>query len=284
MKSEKIHFCTYGSDRFEYSRWRLAKEAEESGWFDHIHIYGEHHIRHFNRPLKWPVAGYWWWKSEIQKMTFDKMNDGDIMVYLDAGCYINKYGKNIFDEYISLVKTNETGAYFIAGSNVPESYNTKRDTLILLGCDEPKYYNTNQIGSGFFMAVKNKKTEELVENFVKASRIIHLLNQDLSFNPEYSEFINNGFKHRHDQSVFSLLVKKTFEGKNLDINNVDFITVDDIKYFHYDEVNKVNEYFQGKITSLTDLKFPIIFARIDDIVMVQKISVSDMMHHEIAIR
>ena len=59
----KIHLCTYGSHRFEYSRWRLAKEADDTGWFDHIHVYGKEHIGQFGRSIEGTGAGFWWWSE-----------------------------------------------------------------------------------------------------------------------------------------------------------------------------------------------------------------------------
>jgi hypothetical protein len=271
----KIHLCTYGSHRFEYSRWRLAKEAEETGWFDNIHVYGKEHIGQFGRSVEGTGAGFWWWKSEIQKMTMDKMQDGDIMVYVDAGCYLNKAGEKEFKRYISLAQSNEIGAVFFNGSPESEKYYTKRDTLILMGCDDPIYIDSQQIASGLYIVVKNKNTIELVDNFVKASRIDHLLNIDPSLNSEYPEFILHGSNHRHDQSVFSLTVKKLFNDKSIDIITLDHTEHDDNIYRYHMEITSVEKYFAGVIDILTDIRFPIITARIDDTKLFGKIATQD---------
>lgn len=269
----KIHLCTYGSGRFEYSRWRLAKEAKETGWFDQIHVYGEEDIGKFGRSIKGPGAGFWWWKSEIQKITMEKIQDGDIMVYLDAGCYLNKAGEKEFKHYISTAQTNDIGAVFFNGSPDAEKYYTKRDTLILMGCDNHTYMDTAQIASGLYIAVKNKNILELVDNFVKASRIDHLINDNPSLNFEYPEFILNGCKHRHDQSVFSLTVKKLFKDKNINIITLNHMTDDDNIHRYHMETTRVEEYFTGITDNLSDIRFPIITARIDDIKLFSKITI-----------
>jgi hypothetical protein len=33
-------------------------------------------------------AGYWTWKPEVIRMTFEKMNYGDELLYADNGCEI----------------------------------------------------------------------------------------------------------------------------------------------------------------------------------------------------
>ena len=51
--------------------------------------------------------GYWIWKPYLINKELEKMNDGDILVYADAGCKINKNGKKRFLEYIELLNNNE---------------------------------------------------------------------------------------------------------------------------------------------------------------------------------
>jgi hypothetical protein len=40
-------------------------------------------------------GGYWIWKPYIIKKHLDKINDNDILIYMDAGCSININGKKI---------------------------------------------------------------------------------------------------------------------------------------------------------------------------------------------
>ena len=80
---------------------------------------------------------------------------------------------------------------------------TKRDLLIHLGCDLPKYTDTTQLGAGLFFVKNNEFGNDLINQFVELSKNEHFLDNRISSKPEYSEFIG----HRNDQSILSLLVK-----------------------------------------------------------------------------
>ena len=110
-----IHLITYGNSKFEKSKQRLKTDAKNSGWFDTITVYEPNDLDNtFKEKFKNILdcqkgAGYWIWKSEIIKMKLKEINDGNILIYLDAGCSINTKGKERFKEYIDLLNKNETG-------------------------------------------------------------------------------------------------------------------------------------------------------------------------------
>ena len=39
----------------------------------------------------------------FNKKKLEEINDGEIVIYLDAGCTLNKYATNKFNEYIELL-------------------------------------------------------------------------------------------------------------------------------------------------------------------------------------
>ena len=80
---------------------------------------------------------------------------------------------------------------------------TKRDLLIDLGCDSPKYTETTQLGAGVFFVKNNKFGNDLINEFVELSKNEHYIDDIVSLNSEYNEFV----AHKNDQSVLSLLVK-----------------------------------------------------------------------------
>ena len=47
-------------------------------------------------------AGFWIWKHQIIKQQLEKVNDGDIVVYSDAGSSLNLNAGNKFNEYIRI--------------------------------------------------------------------------------------------------------------------------------------------------------------------------------------
>ena len=83
---------------------------------------------------------------------------------------------------------------------------TKRDTFILMDCDTPPYTDTPHVLSGFILFKKSDFTIQFVDEwlaYVQDERIISDNPNQCGY-PNYPEFI----EHRHDESIFSLLIKK----------------------------------------------------------------------------
>lgn len=94
---------------------RLCKQANNVGWFDTVTEYGpedldnEFKLKFKNILQQSRGGGYWIWKSYIIKKKLDKINENDILIYLDAGCTINPQGKNRFYEYIEMLNKSDEG-------------------------------------------------------------------------------------------------------------------------------------------------------------------------------
>jgi hypothetical protein len=57
---------------------------------------------------------------------YEKMEDGDILIYLDAGCYINPYGFKRFNEYIEMLKNSEEACIsFQMPQHIEKKWTTK---------------------------------------------------------------------------------------------------------------------------------------------------------------
>ena len=115
LNNKKIHFITYGDDKFKQSKKRIIQEAKEFEEFTSIQSYEpddlpikfkEKHKDILNRSRG---GGYWIWRPKIILDRVESMEWGDYLVYLDAGCTINKQGKKRFYEYIEQLEKSEYG-------------------------------------------------------------------------------------------------------------------------------------------------------------------------------
>ena len=248
----KVHFVTFGCDNvFKLSRQRLANEAKESGWFDNIFVYGPENLTSYNRGFETRGAGYWWWKATVQSLALSQIDDGDLLLYLDAGFYLNKYAKNVFDQYVDIVKNN--AGFLALGTPSIEKLWTKRDLFKLLDCDRYEYTDSNQVASGLVIYKKNDASIKFLQEYQTVSLINHAMDDHPSYNQNYEGFI----EHRHDQSVFGLLVKKLYKDHN--------IAVIDYDSLYGDEVELVKKWMMDKtITGIEDLKHPFLATRIND--------------------
>jgi hypothetical protein len=145
--------------------------------------------------------GFWLWKPYIIMRTLDKMNDGDFLVYADSGCLLNKHGIDRLSEYESMLDSNDFGMIIFETKHTELMYTKNALFEYMKSTDQDKK-------SSQYMAtvVILKKTPYSVD-FVKTWYNI-ASNHDL-INDEIIGKNHDGFyDHRHDQSVYSLLVKK----------------------------------------------------------------------------
>lgn len=211
-------FISYGNDRFKLSRARIKNEAEQLGVFDKIKVYQPENLpEEFRREhawiLKFPrIGGYGIWKSFIIKQTLEEMNEGDYLVYADAGCSLRKEGLKRLEEYFEITKnksgilTFETRDFLPFKRKYPrylEKEWNKKDLISLLGAEE--YLDTVQLASGAIIMCKNKFVCNLVDEWYRISCLdrYHYINDSPSREQNHPDFI----EHRHEQSVLSLLIK-----------------------------------------------------------------------------
>jgi hypothetical protein len=159
------------------------------------------------RPMvsKQVSAHYWIWKPYIILETMKRCADGDIVLYLDAGMKVISSLDPLFKI------TNENKCMIFSVSKTPEALHyhsmyTKRDCFILMGLDEPVYWNTRCVNAAISIWMKNEKNIALLtewQNYVTDSRIVT--------DDENTCGLSNlpDFKyHLYDQSVLSLLCTK----------------------------------------------------------------------------
>jgi len=207
-----IYFITFGTTHnYAESLVRIKMQAEYSGFFDKIIIYTEKDfdqtfLDSYSDLMKNNTGyGFWIWKSYFVKKTFDKMNDGDILVYADAGCSIVKnlesYKK--FKIYINLVKQHESGSLAFQMCFPEETY-TKSKTFIEFDLNNDEYRKSGQLVGTIFFLRKCPNTIKLVDEFYNYSTNVEIINNEFNKIEEIPTFI----AHRNDQSIFSLLRKK----------------------------------------------------------------------------
>ena len=216
--TKTIHFITYGNDKFINAKARILKEAEDFDEFKTIKGYGPEDLpddfkEKFKNILSQPRGGgYWIWRHVILIDAINKINDGDYLVYLDAGCKINLLGKKRFFEYIDLLKQSNYGivSFQMSGNNGPgglarekcwtikeifEYFNIERDGEI---------GNSGQYLGGILIMKKNSHLKEYLKLFKNAIENNPLLCTDNYNNNQPPDFKEN----RHEQSITSILRKK----------------------------------------------------------------------------
>jgi hypothetical protein len=199
---------SYGN-KYKIAGNRLKLQANELNIFNEIIYLNEDtypiYFKNFAKDHKKIVNkntrgyGYWIWKPFILKWILNNyLEENDIVLYLDSGCEISKFGLDKFNNYIQ--KTKKNGAYFFSNGFIESSW-TKRDLIYRLNAI--KHENKKQIQATFFFIKNTIKERELVNEWFKIAieENYHYLDDTPSLIENHKSFI----EHRHDQSILSLL-------------------------------------------------------------------------------
>ncbi len=152
--------------------------------------------------------GYWIWKPYLIMKTMEKLNEGDILLYLDSECKIVLEEKQYLLKYLDIVKKNKI-LYFYSPNNIvglPEITLNKMDLIYKLNMQDN--YNalySHQFGGGIQLIYVCKEIYNLqksIYNYICED--YHYVDDTQSIIPNHPNF----YEHRHDQSLFSLLIKK----------------------------------------------------------------------------
>jgi len=75
---------------------RVERQAENMGLFDDFKPYDETMLdsdfrSRFESKLRDDIRGfgYWCWKPQVALQALAQMQDGDVLIYVDAGCHLN---------------------------------------------------------------------------------------------------------------------------------------------------------------------------------------------------
>ena len=170
-------------------------------------------IHQFKNILSVPRgAGYWIWRPFLLYSKLNELKENEFIVYLDAGCKLNKQGLDKFYEYIKLLNDSEYGvlSFQMSGNHGPgglerEKYWTTSQIFKYFNIDtQSDIANSGQYLGGVLILKKNKHLMKLMDLYIKA-----LVDHPLMF----TDFYNHTQQHpefrdnRHDQSIFSLIRK-----------------------------------------------------------------------------
>lgn len=214
-------FCTFADSRMHRSLKRIRRQAEAIGVYDRIYTWDESNLdpgfrERFKEKLT-PTCrgfGYWIWKPQIMLQVFREMNDGDIVHYCDAGCWVNPDGKARLLEYFDMAEESGALAFQVKNTfgdshldsfSLPESAWTKGDVFDYFGVrDRTEITRSQQIGAGIFLLRKSCMSNHFLQKWMEIyEKDFSLADDSPSRSPNFPDFI----EHRHDQSLFGILCK-----------------------------------------------------------------------------
>lgn len=211
-------FLTFGSHNDPYRPHihyasLLTNQVNNLNIFDEIKLYTSNDL--INDTTFWKQHedfilnnkrgfGYWIWKPYLIKKTMDNLNDGDIILYLDSQSRVIIEEKEHLLKYIDIVKEKKILFSYDYTNAAPEINFNKSDLIYKLNMENDKSIFDNQFYAHAQLIYVCKETRELINSIYSYACEYHNIDDTPSIIPNHPTFID----HRHDQSVFSLLVKK----------------------------------------------------------------------------
>ncbi len=212
----KVIFISYSNDAMAYSLRRIGQQARKLRIFDDVILYTPADVPSYVVDSFLFAcargAGYWCWKPALIYETLQRLDEGDIVVYVDAGCTLRKSSE--WEQYIRLMQRYDTICFqydehqpqwerWGAGS-ARNKYWTKKKTLDFLKdfTARPDVGELNQIWGGCLF-MKNPQNALL-----KSWKSLVFSHPELISDPTPKELEDQypGFaSHRHDQSILTPL-------------------------------------------------------------------------------
>jgi len=215
------HLGKHGLNNFTKMAHNLIQQAHEFNLFSKIHFYTAQTLfekypeflkthedfinSNFQRNI-WRGYGYWIWKPFLIWKTLCEMDEGDVLLYADSGCSLHVSGKDRFMEYLEIVQKNENKNLFIGTEGLIKDW-CKMDTVKFFGAEKLILEdNAQEVVPGLLFTSSTEKNKAFFKLYYDACCNYHIVDDSPSISPNIPSFK----EHRHDQSIFSILVRQFY--------------------------------------------------------------------------
>ena len=223
MKIGLITFAA-GDPIWRLAAFRLKDQAKQMQKFAKISIYSKRKLKRLLTPADSKFigenakgAGYWIWKPIIIVDFLEKNPEIEIVLYLDAGCEINNREESCeaFDSYIEFLQENDALVFSMDHLDINW---TKNSLIQHLKPSDDDLMSGQLLGGVHFM--KRDFAIGICKEWLRVMRIDNYMYLRSNLGLEHLGFN----AHRHDQSIFSLLIKRN--------NNIKILKSESNLYFH----------------------------------------------------
>lgn len=210
-KKVTVHLISFVDSRFRSTTRRFKRRGKRFQKFDTIRVldetglerrFSDKHKQVLNSGVK--GFGFYCWKPQVIHQELRKLEDGEFLVYVDAGSHFSKHGRARFEEYLEICASSKLGILAFQ-TEWKEKHWTKGDVLAHFDAkDIPEVTETGQIQAGFLVIRNSQIAREFVSEWRSAIEFDFSL---IDNSPSKTQDLDGFIRHRHDQSIFSVLAK-----------------------------------------------------------------------------
>lgn len=201
----KKYIITYGDEKCKSARMRFVQNALNLNIFDEVIGYSENDIsselQRSSIINEKRGGGLWSWKPDVILTTLNKMQDGDYLVYSDAGCTL--YNSKEWNHYWKILETHDIIAQRICQRT--DKW-TRRNIIDYFSASIPRKWEKCY---QHLATVIILKVSPLTRFFVKEWRNLMIEHPEMVEDVIVKEkgyesdcFIEN----RHDQAIYSAMI------------------------------------------------------------------------------
>lgn len=206
-----IYFLSFADSKYAQTLDRIRKEAVDLAVFKDIYTWNETNLesswlknhKQFIYDFYYRGYGYWIWKSKVIEQTLDRIPEGSVLVYCDAGCTLKKEAISTLKYLCHQVRCWKGLGVLAFYLNYEESEWTKMDLMEYLHFED---YSSPAVQSGVLFFKNSKDVRQLVKRWQEVCCMNHYKYVDDS--PSLSPNKPNFKEHRHDQSILGILLKQ----------------------------------------------------------------------------
>jgi len=186
---------------------RNSRECAKADGFDFISLYQPIDIHpNFYKEHKLILdqkrgAGCCLWKPYFILDRFSKMTDGDLLIYMDSSDHFNPGLRQFVENNL-----NNEEQFFVETVH-PNRIYTRRNCFRGMKCDEPIYWNHNQLEAGCIGLKKTENNMALVFEWMRYGTMPEIMIDEGVKETEEGNFPDYR-RHSCDQSILTNLVIK----------------------------------------------------------------------------
>jgi len=205
----KLHLLTYADDMFKPMQNMLVEHSKSIGIFDTIYTRNRSHLieTDFYKKNQYILdkkqgGGLCAWKPYYILDTLARMDQGDILLYIDSADWIEN-GENLKSQLLDFMADK---SIILTAGAFPNRMYTKRDCFVKMGCDSPEYWDSIQIEAGIVVVKNDDYAKKILLEWLSWCQVPEVITMDknicgLHNHPEFQDI-------RYDQSILSLVGQK----------------------------------------------------------------------------
>jgi hypothetical protein len=147
-------------------------------------------------------AGYWAWKPYFISEALTVLNDGDILIYADAGCAFLESPQPL----ISLCANQARGLVLFDARPLSNRQFTKRDCFVRMGCDAAPYWDAPKVIATVLLVRKTTETTAFIAEWLQYCTDRACVSDDANICGLAN--LDGFLQHRWDQAILSVLAAK----------------------------------------------------------------------------